>query len=103
MMAEPRPNFLSAVRLKLAAWLRVIAGRLEARAQTADAISSPRPSGPPAHWIERVRHAAPELLQPGPPNLQTRPPGDNPRHPPAPKLAPRPAAPAGPAVGPVRT
>lgn len=101
-MAEPRPNFLSAFRSKLAAWLRVVAARLEGRDRTPDLMSPPRPPGPPAHWVERVQHAAPELLQPGPPNFRTRSPGDNPRHLPAAKLAPPPPR-ASQAAGPVRT
>ena len=36
---------------------------------TADAATAsspaPAPAGPPAHWVERVRQAAPQLLQPG--------------------------------------
>jgi hypothetical protein len=73
--------------LKLAGWLQRVAGSLADPAATADAHAAssdvsapsdaPRPDGPPPHWVEKVRRAAPHLLRPGPPTF---------------------AAPAGPAV-----
>src|SRR5262245_44524461 len=75
-MADARSNFLKTIALKVAAWLRAVASRLETRMQKKDS-AAPRASGPPAHWVERVKDAAPELLQPGLPNFQAVEMGDD--------------------------
>src|SRR5438093_5259519 len=91
-MPEPRPNFLTTFKLKLAAWLHGVAVRLEARTQDKDSPLPRRASGPPAHWIERVQNAAPELLQPGRPNFQARPGADDAQSPLERKTVPRAAS-----------
>ncbi|MCI0533962.1 MAG: hypothetical protein L0Z50_01920 [Verrucomicrobiales bacterium] len=59
--------------MRIAAWLRSIAAGLEPRGPHQNTDPSPRPTqtfGPPAHWVERVRQVAPQLLEPGPPNYR---------------------------------
>jgi hypothetical protein len=57
-------NLFRNVGQALAAWLRAFANKLEPKAatETDAAASSSTGDGPPAHWLERVRKDAPQLL-----------------------------------------
>jgi len=61
------PSLFQTLNLKLAAWLRAAAARIEPRVggTKASAVeASPAGFGPPAHWADRVRGMAPQLLEP---------------------------------------
>jgi hypothetical protein len=70
---------LRALALKLAGWLQRVAGNSQDHtAPGVDAASldlvqaqpgAPQAGGPPPHWVEKVRKAAPHLLHPGRPNF----------------------------------
>ncbi len=56
------------LNVKLAAWLRSVAAGLEPHqpaGESEEGTKSPAADfGPPAHWVERVRGTAPQLLEP---------------------------------------
>src|SRR5947199_9921178 len=61
----------------LAAWLRAFANKLEPRVEESarQQVNSGPAAGPPAHWLERVRKDAPQLLhseRPAPPARASR-------------------------------
>jgi hypothetical protein len=75
---------LRAWALKLAGWLQRVAGNShdhttrDVAPASFDSVPSqpgeppvgaPQPGGPPPHWVEKVKKAAPHLLQPGRPNF----------------------------------
>lgn len=68
-------SFLSAVGERLAAFLRAVAARLDARPERSDPPVPARSSGPPADWVNRVKDVAPHLLQPGRPSFRAQAPG----------------------------